>query len=134
MLPTRLGRSEHLPSSFLLQSAFEGIHWFVALSSGFREGWIPGMVERVEFNDELRPGESVQIEIRPSSEEDFFSATEPFTVTGRVGTRAILDVRGATGGKIPLSELLDPHDLQTLTAEIAAPEVRAAAGIRILPA
>lgn len=127
-LPTRLGQPAHLPASLMLQSAFEGIHWLVALSSGFQEGWIPEAVDRVEFIGALRPGESLQLEIQPTSDGNRFS------VTGYVGQRQVLDVIDASGFRTPLSELLDPHDMQTLTAEIAVPEVRRAAGITILPA
>lgn len=127
-LPARLGLPEQLPASLLLQAAFESIHWLVALSSGFREGWLPEAIDSVEFSGTLRPGESIQLEAQPIPD------SKGFSVVGDVGGRRILSVRGATGTRTPLSDLLDPHDMQTLTAEIAVPDVRHAAGITIKPA
>ena len=127
-LPARLGLPERLPASLLLQSAFEGVHWFVALSSGYQEGWLPESVESVEFRGALRPGESVELEVLPVLDDDGFS------VVGSVGGVPVLTLQRARGRRTPLAELLDPHDMQTLTAEIAVPEVRAAAGVTVRPA
>ena len=127
-LPIRLGQPEQLPASLMLQSALEGIHWLVALSSDFQEGWLPESIDRIEFKGALRPGESMELEVRMTSDHNVFS------VIGRVDKRPILEVLGASGFRTPLSELLDPHYMQTLTAEIAVPEVRQAAGVTIQPA
>jgi 3-hydroxyacyl-[acyl-carrier-protein] dehydratase len=112
------GAEEALPETLVMESLFQLGNWLIVLSSDFTSMGIIIRTGRIAFEDLLRPGEvmSVEVHVRSWREDGIL-----FEGRGRSGDRTIASGEGCLAVPVPLDRYHDPADLRILFEEIHRP-------------
>ena len=112
-----------LPESLVMECLFQLGNWLIILSSGFAQMGLLVRSEEVRFDDRLRPGESLRMEVDVVS---YHADGMLFNGRGLVGNRLISAGRGCLATLVPLEDYQNPDDLRVLFSEIYRPATVAA--------
>ena len=113
-----LGDDPCLPETLLMESLFQLGNWLIMLSSDFSQMGLLVRWEEVRFDDRLRPGESLRMEIDVVA---YRGDGVQFNGRGLAGDRLIGAGRGCLAMLVALQEYHNPDDLRVLFSEIYRP-------------
>jgi 3-hydroxymyristoyl/3-hydroxydecanoyl-(acyl carrier protein) dehydratase len=118
-LKEAFGDEPHLPETLLLESFLQLGNWLIVLSSDFRQIGMVSRMSQVAFQDYLRPGQQLRMEVVFSRVRDdgFELAGE-----GKVNVRTIITGLGCLAVPVPAAEYVNPEDLRVLFSELYRPE------------
>lgn len=107
-----------LPETLLMESLFQLGNWLIVLSSDFTQRGLLVRFDETRFEDRLRPGETLHMEVEVRS---YRRDGVRFDGRGYAGDRLIGAGRGCLATLVPLAEFEDPADLRVLYSEIHRP-------------
>lgn len=114
-----MGDIPHLPETLMTESMFQLGNWLIMLSSDFTQMGLLVRMQRVEFNDMLLPGESLQLEVEVRSwREDGIV----FDGRARAGQKDIASGTGCLAIPVKLTDYYNPDDMRVLYSEIFIPQ------------
>lgn len=117
-LKATFGGPPALPETLLMESLFQLGNWLIMLSSDFTQMGMVIRVTEAHFNQPLRPGGSVRMEVEALS---YRNDGVLFDGRGYVGDQLIGGGRGCLATLVPLEEFFNPADLRVLFSEIHRP-------------
>ncbi len=121
-LKEALGDESRLPESLLLESLFQLGNWLIMLSSDFTLMGIVTRMSSVRFEQSLRPGQRLEMEVRLERQrEDGFE----FSGHGRADGHVVITGSGCLAVPVPLRDFANPEALRVLFSEISQPMVEA---------
>lgn len=117
-LKEAFGEKPHLPETLLLESFLQLGNWLVMLSSHFQQMGAVARISKVEFYEQLLPGQKLRLEVHlKRRREDGFELAGQGLVDGR----KIISGLGCLASPVLLAEYLDPEDMRVLFSEIYDP-------------
>ena len=117
-LKEAFGEKPRLPEMLLLESFLQLGNWLIMLSSEFQQMGTVARISKVQFHDELLPGQKLQLEARVvRRREDGFELAGQGLADGR----NIISGLGCLASPVPLAEYVDPEDMRVLFSEIYEP-------------
>lgn len=117
-LKAPFGDASCLPETLLMESLFQLGNWLIMLSSDFAQMGLLVRFEEARFEDRLRPGEALRMEVDVLS---YRGDGVRFDGRGYAGERLIGSGRGCLAALVPLADYHDPADLRVLYSEIHRP-------------
>lgn len=118
-LRDRLGVDPCLPESLITEALLQLGNWLVVLSSDYTQmGWVVQW-GRARFEDRLRPGQHLHLEVRVRSWRDHGVLLDAGASDGQ---RQIAVVRRCLALPVALADYCDPEDLRVLFSEIHRPQ------------
>jgi len=113
------GGPAHLPETLLMEGLFQLGNWLVVLSSDFTRMALVVRVGQVRFDERLRPGERLDMEV---TVRRFRDDAICFDGVARVDGRQIAAGTGCLAVPDDLARYHDPEDLRVLFSEIYRPQ------------
>ena len=107
-----------LPESLLMESVFQLGNWLIMLSSDFSQMGLLVRVQQVQFHGLVRPGRSVEMDVRVKRYRDDGVL---FDGQARIGNDVVAVGNGCLATCVPLCEYRDPSDVKVLFSEIYRP-------------
>jgi 3-hydroxyacyl-[acyl-carrier-protein] dehydratase len=107
-----------LPESLLMESLFQLSSWLIMLSSDFTETGFVVQISRIEFHDQLKPGEHLILNIHV---QDYQTDSIEFDGQADSGDRSIASCTGCTARLVAIDEYYSPSDMRVLFSEIYRP-------------
>jgi 3-hydroxyacyl-[acyl-carrier-protein] dehydratase len=107
-----------LPETLLLESLLQLGNWLVILSSDFTQMAMVVRIGEVRFDEPLRPGQRLEMELTVRRYRDDGVA---FDGAAFAAGRRIASGTGCLGVPVALADYFDPADLRVLYSEIHRP-------------
>ena len=114
-LKSVFGDEPRLPESLIMESVLQLGNWLIVLSSDFTQMGLVVRTQEITFNDILRPGEKLEMEIRAR-----IYRADGIVLDGiaKLGERVIATGKGCLAVPVPLIEYCNADDLRVLYSEI----------------
>ena len=117
-LKAPLADEPRLPESLLMESVFQLGNWLIMLSSDFSQMGLLVRVQQVQFHGLVRPGQSVEMDVRVKRYRDDGVL---FDGQATIGDDVIAVGTDCLATCVPLCEYRDPSDVKVLFSEIYRP-------------
>jgi 3-hydroxyacyl-[acyl-carrier-protein] dehydratase len=117
-LKSQLGGGEGLPETLVLEALYQLAGWLVMLSSDFAETGLAARTGRVSFDEPLRPGRIMLLDVRVRR---YREGEVVFDAEARSEGRRIATAERFISTRVPSTDYFDPADLRVLSEELIRP-------------